>query len=154
MQNQADRLDLLEARNAIADLVYRYAQLVREGRGAECGPLFTDDAVFEVREAAAFAAQSYRTRSTLAGRDAIVAYVERSAGPQARVCPLIHNLVIRVDGAEAVAHCVMTALLLPSGLSMLGAYHDTFRREDRWRFRSRIFTIVSAASGAPEAKPA
>lgn len=136
------RLAALEARAAISDLVHVYAQHVRLGQGSECGKLFTDDAVFEVRQAAALGAPSFTTRSKAMGREAIAAYVAKSAAPGVQVCPLISNLLVEVNGAEAVSTCVMRTILLGGGEGVLGEYRDTFRKDAEWRFTSRTFTIV------------
>jgi hypothetical protein len=142
MGDETTRLAGLEARAAVADLVHRYALNIREGKGAACGKLFTEDAVFEVREAPAFGSATCRTRSRVAGREAIAAYVSKSATPDARVCPLISNLIIHIDATKAQSSCVMTTLVVPGGQQILGEYHDTFRYEDGWRFSSRTFTII------------
>jgi hypothetical protein len=138
--------ELLEARAAIADLVHTYAKHVREGNGVACGDLFTADAVFEVREALIGHEATARTRSKLMGREAIMSYVARTAAPEARVCPLIHNLLIQINGREATSTCVMTSLVWSSGRQIVGEYQDSYRNETGWRFASRIFTIIGEFS--------
>lgn len=140
--------ELLTTRAAIADLVHTYALNIRTGNGPACAQLFTEDAVFEVREAQVVSAQPARTRSTLVGREAITHYVARTAAPEMRVCPLIHNLLIQVNGHEASSTCVMTSLVWASGNQIIGEYQDRFRYENGWRFTSRIFTILGEFSYA------
>lgn len=141
--------DFLLARAAIADLVHSYALNIRTGNGADCAKLFTEDAVFEVREAPPGNSAAGRTRSRLEGRDAIAVYVARTANPEARVCPLIHNLLIDVRGSEATSTCVMTSIVWSSGRQLVGEYRDSFCYEDEWRFTSRIFTILGEL-GSPQ----
>ena len=132
----------MAARAAIADLVHTYAKNVRTGNGSECAKLFTENAVFEVREALPGSPGLARTRSKVTGHDAIASYVSRTAAPEARVCPLIHNLLIQIDGHEATSSCVMTSIVWSSGKQIIGEYQDSYRYETGWRFTSRIFTIL------------
>jgi hypothetical protein len=135
------RIELLEARAAVADVVHGYAFNIRSGNTAACEDFFTLDAVFEVRERSTGAGVT-QTRSTLRGRPAIVAYLTDGAASQIRLCPLIQNLIIRVNGREATSTSTMITFVLPHGKGILGEYDDSFRREDEWRFCSRIYTIL------------
>jgi hypothetical protein len=137
-------MEPLAARAAIADLIHTYARNVRAGRGADCVQLFTADAVFEVREVSLGGSDAVRTRSKIAGHEELSHYLVRATG-ESRVCPLIHNLLIEVDGHEAVSNCVMTSLVWPSGQQLMGEYQDSFRFETGtdWRFSSRVFTIFN-----------
>ena len=145
--------DALEARAAITDLVYTYALNIRAGNGGECAKLFTADAVFEVREAVPGGRGAARPRTRLTGQDAIASYLARASGSDTRVCPLIHNLLIRIDGPEATSSCVMTSFVWPSGQQFIGEYQDSYRYETGWRFTSRLFTILGEFSYAPQQKP-
>lgn len=144
--------ELLAARAAIADLVHTYAKDVRTGNGSECAKLFTEDAVFEVREALPGSPGLSRTRSKATGHDAIASYVSRTAAPKARVCPLIHNLLIQVNGREATSSCVMTSIIWSTGKQIIGEYQDSYRYETGWRFTSRIFTILGELPYPPSDK--
>lgn len=139
---------LLLARAAIADLVHRYALHVRSGEGIDCAEFFTQDAVFEVREAPVGNSSAARTRSRLEGHAAIGAYVARTTQPDTRVCPIISNLLIEVHGNEATSSCVMTSIVWASGRQIVGEYRDSFLFDDRWRFTSRIFTILGEIGAA------
>jgi hypothetical protein len=134
--------ELLHARAAIADLVHTYAKNVRRGDGSECAQLFTEDAVFEVREPILGKPGVSCTRSKVTGHDAIARYLSRTATPESRVCPLIHNLLIEVNGCEATSSCVMTSIIWSTGQQLIGEYQDTYRYETGWRFASRVFTIL------------
>jgi len=140
----AARIERLEARTAIADVVHGYAFNIRTGNAAACEQLFTDDAVFEVRERTGGGIT--QTRSRLRGRSAIMAYLTDGAASQIRLCPLIQNLIVRVSGREATSTSAMIAFVLPHGKGILGEYEDAFRREDEWRFCSRTYTILREVS--------
>jgi SnoaL-like domain len=142
MADIASRIEVLEARIAIADVVHGYAFNIRSGNAAACEKLFTEDAVFEVRERLLSGTGIVRTRSTLTGRAAIVAYLTEGAASQTRLCPLIQNLIIRVNGREASCSSAMVAFVLSTGMRILGEYEDSFRYQDDWRFCYRIFTIL------------
>jgi hypothetical protein len=145
MLDVAARIELLEARAAVADVVHGYAFNIRSGNASACDQLFTLDAVFEVRERSVGAGIT-RTRSRLSGRPAIMGYLTDGAASQIRLCPLIQNLIVRVNGREATSTSAMLAFVLPNGKGILGEYDDSFRREDEWRFSSRIYTILGEVS--------
>jgi SnoaL-like domain len=133
-----------DCRAAIADLVHRYAFNIRTGRGADCAALFTEDAVFEIREAHPAKLAAARVRQSLAGRDAIRDYIVVAAGSGILVCPLIHNLLIEVNGNEAHSNCIMTTRTWPAGRELIGEYRDAYRYESAWLFRSRVYTIFDS----------
>src|ERR1700761_3644060 len=143
----AARPELVEARAAIADVVHGYAFNIRSGNIAACENLFTEDAVFEVRERTAGAGIT-QLRSKLSGRSAILAYLTDGAASSIRLCPLIQNLMVRVNGREATSTAAMIAFVLPNGRGTIGEYEDNFRYEDRWRFCYRIYTILGEVSNA------
>src|SRR5579862_1912412 len=132
--------EILEARSAIADLVNTYALHIRAGNPAKCAPLFTTEAVFETRMGSV--GSSSRTLNTIAGRDAIIAHITNAMQSGARLCPMIHNLLIEVNGPNASSNCVMAALALQGGTELVGEYVDTYRLDGVWRFTSRTYTIL------------
>jgi len=138
------RIERLEARTAVADVVHGYAFNIRTGNAVACEPLFTEDAVFEVRERSGGGIT--QTRSKLKGRSAIMAYLTDGAASQIRLCPLIQNLIVRVSGRVATSTSTMIAFVLPNGKGILGEYEDSFRREDEWCFSSRIYTVLREIS--------
>ncbi len=143
--SQAKRLDLAESRAAIADLVHAYARFIRQDMPQEAPELFTSDGVFEIREGAP-GKREYSLRSRLEGREHIAVYLGRGTGGP-HPCPLIHNLMIEVNGESATGNCVMEARILGTSHAVMGEYHDSFRRVDgRWFFSERIFTIFGQAS--------
>jgi len=138
----AEPASAIAARAAIADLVYGYARCIRTGDGAAAAALFADDALFEVRALAEGVRGAATLRGRFEGRAALERYLVQGDAAQASVCPLIHNLMIELDGATASAHSVMTTLVWPSGKQIVGEYQDRFRRDgERWCFTERIFTI-------------
>ena len=136
--------ELLTARAAIADLVHTYALHIRSGNAGECMKLFTEDAVFEVREAQIGGLEGVRMRSRFTDRDGISSHLLRTK--ETRVCPFISNLLIDVHGRDATSTCLMTSLVWSRGLHIVGEYHDTYRYDTDWRFSSRVFTILGEFS--------
>lgn len=134
-----DRLDQLESRIAIADLIHRYALNVRVGKGGENAKLFTEDGAFETRDGIP-GQRDAPARYRLEGRAAIGEYVGRQTSGTT-VCPTIHNLIIDLDGDTATSTSVMIGPMLGTDKSVMGEYLDTFRRDGEWLFVSRIFTI-------------
>ncbi len=128
---------------AIAALIHRYAQFVRHGRGAACGALFIENAVYEIYEADGGSANAApRLRSRLEGRGSIQDYIAGSTGRGIRLCPLIHNLIIEIAGDRATANSVMEGHSWPAGNETIGEYEDCVMREGgQWRFASRRFTM-------------
>ena len=139
--------ELLTARAAIADLVHTYALNIRSGNAGECMKLFTEDAVFEVREAHIGGPDGVRTRSKFTDRDGISSHLLRTK--ETRVCPFISNLLVNVQGRDATSTCLMTSLVWSRGLHIVGEYHDTYRYDTDWRFSSRVFTILGEFSHQP-----
>jgi hypothetical protein len=137
-------------RDAIAALLHRYAQFVRTARGQELGTLFTADATYDICEADGDnGAAPARQRSRMEGRDQIHAYLGDSTGRGIRLVPMIHNLIIDIDGDVATANSVMESRTWPDGFGTIGEYEDSLRRDDgRWRFSARKYTMyVKSSSG-------
>lgn len=129
---QMDRIE-------IADLVHTYALNIRDGNGQNCRDLFVDDAVFEMYDDAG---GSRILRKKVQGAAAIIDYILGSSGSTARVCPMIHNLVIRIEGDRAESRCTMTGVIIPGGSDFIGAYQDTLQWDGAWRFTKRAHTIL------------
>lgn len=135
-----DRLDRVEARNAVADLIHRYAQLVRYDRGDETADLYMSDGVFEVRRGSPDK-PAYTVQSRVDGREAIRAYLLPLKGKPHPV-PLVCNILVEVDGDIASSTCVMQARMSEGEGGFWGEYRDTCARVDgRWYFTSRTYTI-------------
>lgn len=146
--NLSARLAAIEDRDAIADLVYRYAEAIRNGRPKECLDLMAADAVVEVHHADPDEPGQTDIQRRYTGIGEIEASFEDSAGSSARVWPMIHNLRIQLDGRQARANCVMMSAIWPHGKEYVGEYHDTFRKEgDGWKFTSRKFAVFGDTTG-------
>ena len=135
--------------NAIAALVYRYAAHVRRANGGACGELFTQCAIYEIREVFVEQADGVpRRRQLLEGRQEIAAYIAKSTGGAVRACPLIHNLLIEVQGLRVAANSILESRNWPTAHGFMGEYEDAFQQENgRWLFASRIFTLYRSGQG-------
>lgn len=136
----------MQDRAEISDLVLRYAALVRDKRGSECAGLFTDDAVYEIREADPAQPEiECRLRTRLEGASAIADHVGGSAAGPVRLYPLIHNVLVELDGEAAFATCLMSTRTFPPGNEVFGRYDDSFIcRDGHWLFAARTYTILDA----------
>jgi len=142
MGTEAERIDRLESRAAIAELVHAYARAVRHGRVDEAADLFTEHGFFETREGPVGGKSQFRSR--VEGREhyrAFLASTMRDGKPS--VSPLIHNLIVEFDGPDAArGNAMLDTVLVATGKRMVGEYDDLFRRVDgRWLFAGRTFTI-------------
>ncbi|MEJ5979517.1 nuclear transport factor 2 family protein [Novosphingobium sp. PS1R-30] len=126
---------------AITDLVHTYALHVRSGEGQACCALFTEDAVFEMHVLDP-ADMSLKLHKRLEGRDAVIGHIAGATSPNARILPMIHNLIVEVDGTQASSTCAMSAVTIPDGIDLFGEYSDSFRFTDRWLFSARRHTIL------------
>jgi hypothetical protein len=135
-----ERLDRVESRFAIADLVHTYARHVRYDEPEELGGLFTEDGVFEVRDGHPDRPE-FALRNCYDGREAIHAHFAGNKGKPHPI-PLIRNLIIELDGDTARSTCVMDGRIYGSDIYNQGEYRDEYRRIDgRWYFSHRIYTI-------------
>jgi ketosteroid isomerase-like protein len=141
--NMLTRLDLLQSRVQITDLVHRYAQAVRGADVDGCIRLFTADAEFMVCDQDRAGVGQPVIRWALKGREAIRAFLAENLTPGA-ICPLIHDLLIDIRGGDATANCAMTGAAWDGRPQFMGVYDDSFRREPDWLFTSRAFTLFTA----------
>lgn len=143
------RIAAIEAQTAIADLIYRHAELVRSGLLHEATGLFTDDAAFEILHFDPDRPGETILRHRIEGASAITGSKDDIAGQSAKLWPMIHNLRIGLDGDRASSTCVSMAAIWPHGTDTIGEYRDTFRKEDGvWRFASRAFVVFGRSDGA------
>jgi len=139
------RLDAVLSRQACADLVHEYARCIRSARPQDVAALFAPDGTFEVRDGHPDN-DEHTVRYRLESRAQVNDSMSKNTGPVHPI-PLIHNLMIDVDGDTATGSAVMEAQMYRSKGGIFGEYRDTFRRIDgRWYFASRLYTIFSAAS--------
>ena len=147
----ARRVAELEARAAITDLVYRYAEHIHSGRAHDNVALFADDAVFELRHADPHRPGETILRQRLVGAGAIAGSLADTAGETARVWPMIHNLRIELngDGDHASSSCIMMTAMWPTGSQFVGEYRDRYRRvAGAWRFAARTYVLFGDTTGA------
>lgn len=138
------RIDAVESRLAIAELVHRYARFVRYDQAEQASTLFTEDGTFEVRDGHPDKPE-FTVRSRQEGRAAIAASLGRGKGGPHPV-PLIHNLIVELDGDSATGNCVMEGQIFGTGQGVFGEYRDALRRADgQWLFAARVFTIFGGA---------
>jgi hypothetical protein len=131
-------------RAEVADLVHRYALHIRRGEPNLAAALFTRDGAFEVRDMDPNVPRSLNVRNRAEGREAVAAYVTNSTRA-ARMVPMIHNLLVELDGERAAASSLMVGRIWPTDREVIGEYADSFRREGgAWRFSERIYTIWRA----------
>lgn len=132
------RIDELESREAIAALVYRYAELIRMGRPSETLSLIAEDAVVELHHADPDDPATTTLIKRFVGHDEIRYSFADHAGEGARVWPMLHNLRIDMAGDRASSVCVLASAVWPVGRQFIGEYRDTFRRIDgAWKLASR-----------------
>ena len=138
------RLDRLEARTAVADLIHAYARHIRYDEPDRVSALFLPDGTFEVRDGHPDRPE-FTQRSFHASAQELHDYLAPGKGKPHPV-PLIRNLIVAVDGDTATANSVMDARIYGTAHAIMGEYRDTCRRVDgTWYFASRIFTIYQDA---------
>jgi len=141
----AARIDRIEARTAVADLIHAYARAVRRDRPEDVPALFAPDGWFEIRDGEPDK-PDFTVRAHLDSPEHIRVYLLSGKG-KAHPIPLIHNLTVEVAGDTASANCVMEATVYGTTHKVMGEYHDTFRRvSGAWRFASRTYTIFRGGS--------
>lgn len=138
------RLESIEAKLAIADLVHDYARAIRHNATEDIEGMFAPDAFFEIR-AGHPSSGAFTVQNRLEGAQAIGAFMMMGKGRPHPV-PLIHNLVIALDGDRASALCAMEAQVFGTSERIIGEYRDSFLRiAGKWKFASRIYTTYVSA---------
>lgn len=141
----AERIDRLESREAIADLIHGYARFIRYDQPERVAELFTPDGFFEVRDGYPDKPE-FEVRDRYEGRAGITAHLAPNKGKPHPI-PLLHNIIIEIDGDTATANSVMEAQIYGGTHKVFGEYRDTCNRVDgRWYFTSRTYTIFRGAS--------
>lgn len=138
------RIERLEAQAAIADLVHAYARAVRRDEPEAVEALFVPEGTFEVRSGHPDKAE-FTMRSRFESPHALVAFLVAQKGG-AHPVPLIHNLMIEIEGDRATANSMMVAPIYGTDKEVTGEYHDSFvRRGGEWRFSARVYTVFAGA---------
>ena len=145
MSGIAEQPEALAAKQAITELVHRYAQVVRYDCPELTADLYTADGLFEVRRGTPDRPE-HTVQSRVEGREAIRAMLLPGKDKPHPV-PMVRNLLIEVHGNTAQATCVMVARTSQGEPGFWGEYRDSFARIDgRWFFSARVFTIFEAGS--------
>lgn len=140
MASEAERLERLESERDIAALIHGYARAMRNGNPAEATALFVADGTFEICQG--MPGKPFTVGTRLASPQALLAHLTPDGAPPPPVCPMIHNIMIDIDGDAARANAVMETPVLGTAHRILGEYHDSFRRENgRWLFSARQYVV-------------
>lgn len=144
-----ERVAALEDREAIADLILAHAGHIRSGTVDAARDLFHADAVYELGRIDPERPGEVLVTERIEGVDTILGSKDVVAGQGVRLCPMIHNLRIVLDGDTATSTCVSMTTIWPTGDNFVGEYRDRFRREQGiWRFSARAFVNFGAIDGA------
>lgn len=145
MTDLAERIDRLESRFAVADLIHAYARFIRRDEPDNVAALFLPDGTFEIRDGHPDRPE-HSVRSIYKSSQEVHDHLAPNKGKPHPV-PLIRNLIIEVEGDTASANSVMDATIYGTAHAIQGEYRDTCQRVDgRWYFKSRIYTIYGRAS--------
>lgn len=144
----ADRVAVLEAKEAIGAMIHRYCEGIRLRDDAALKALFVPDATYELRHIVPGAPRESVRQFLFEGVDTIVGGYDGEAGASTSTWPMIHNLRVEVDGDEARSRCVMASAIWPYGKQFVGWYDDRLRRVDgEWRFAARTYYLIGEAGG-------
>ena len=135
-----DRLQALEDRAEITQLVARYGPAVDDHAFDDLAQLYTHDAVFD------------SVGGRIVGREAVIGYYRERGAVYGASYHYPHSVEIHLDG-PGDAHGVVCA---HAELSVSGEthwvavrYHDTYRREEgAWRFHVRDVKLLYVLSSA------
>ena len=125
-------------RDAIAALVFRYAELLDRGDLAGVANLFADATLRSNRHDVV---RRGRDQAFALYRDTVILYDGVPCTQH-----VITNLVVDLGGDTASARCQFSVLQarpeLPLQVILAGRYHDRFARADgRWRFDDRLILV-------------
>lgn len=135
-----ERVARIEAQGAVADLVHAYARAVRREAYEDIPALFVPNGTFEVRSGQPDRA-GFTLRQRFDSPQALAAFLMEGKGKPHPV-PLIHNLMVEVEGDTARANAMMVASITGTDKEVTGEYHDSFARVGgEWRFAARIYTV-------------
>lgn len=152
------RVRELEDRAAITELIHRYATCVRLRDRAGGIATLLPDAWFELRHIPPDdPAGEGMLMTRLEGAEAMIGGYDSEAGAANQVWPMLHNIMLLIDGDRAQASCVMASAIWPVGHQFVGEYRDELRRTAHgWRFASRTYRLIGEVGGtyAAEARVA
>jgi len=123
------RLNHIEDRIELTELVGRYAQCVAQGLGEELLGMFTDDGKFVAGELIRSGKEELET-----------VFLGMTYG---RLIPSVTNLTFQIDGDRATGSSTMHSIKVDANIkSYAGFYEDEYVRMDgMWKFSKRHFTF-------------
>ena len=132
MESLARRIQVLEDREEIKEVVAKYSLHILSDETAKIPALFADDGVFRIDSSAL----------RIAGREALTAFYKRMSPGTS--FPVVHSTTIVLEGDTAQHIGVLDNPAHVEGRKgYLGIYHDQLRRVDgRRRFTERSFTFL------------
>ncbi len=135
------RVAALEAKAAVAETIYAYARAIRRMEPQAAADCYHEDGVFEIRLGIAGGESTPRVK--LEGREAVYDYLATGEAAGAQLAPVIHNMVVRVDGTAAHASSVLVSHQIGGDRRTLAEYEDELRFEDgAWRLAHRVCTLL------------
>ena len=136
MDDLAERIGLLEDREALRELMSLYSCLIDTGQAEAWADCFTLDGRFEVRRPGG-------DTTILKGREELVAFVHSRPPKEIPDKHFTSQVSVAIEGDTATSDCYFALLSDLGGdpsLGTYGQYHDEFVRgaDGRWRFSSRV----------------
>ena len=128
MESSAELRALLD-RDAIRDLVRRYAHLIWQNQPLDTVTLFARNGVMDMGP----------DGGEIAGHEALRAIYSQKVGDMT-LHPFVHNHVIDLHGDEASGFAYLDLRCVRDGVSLVGSgyYEDRYLREDgSWKISSR-----------------
>jgi ketosteroid isomerase-like protein len=133
MGDQHAQLQALLDREAIRDLVNRYAHLIWQNQPMASVDLFTEDGIMDLGA----------DGGIIAGRAALRAAYGTTVAAMV-LQPFVHNHIIELDGDRASGTVYLDLRCIRAGQSLMGSghYRDQYRRQgDTWKFSQRKLTM-------------
>lgn len=131
--DSARQLQGLLDRDAIRDLVRRYAHLVWQNRPLATVDLFAGDGIMDLGS----------DGGQICGHEALRAIYSQKIG-DIMLHPFVHNHVIELDGDYATGFAYLDLRCVREGQSLIGSgyYEDRYVREtEGWKFQYRKLTM-------------
>ncbi len=128
-----DRLRALEDRAEIHQLIAEYGRVLDDRDFEAVGALYTEDAVFDT------------TAGRMIGRQGVIDYYRERVTPFGPTYHYPHSIELRISDARHATGIVAAhaELAIDGETVWIGLrYHDTYRRDDRWRFFERQVRLL------------
>lgn len=138
-KSSGDKIQELVDREEVRELIAIYAHRVAHGRSV--ADLFTDDGSYIVR----FPGRPVLNVQGRASLDLHFAMGLETLTELNRPLPMIHNLLLKITGDDALTLCSNELRMIENGTSMAGSgyYRDRLRRGEKfWKFAVRDMTFI------------